>query len=108
VLVFRPDVAVYRGLSGVDSGQFAAALAVECWLATRQPRRWAWVAPVAAVFGFKILYECVSGELFFATESLGSIGLPTPVAHAAGAVTALAFVPGCLLLLRTRSAAAGS
>lgn len=94
VLWFRPDMAVYRGLSGVDSGQFAAAILVECGLAAREPRRWIWVLPVAGVFAFKIFYECLSGQLLFGTESLGAIGVPTPVAHAAGAATALAFAAG--------------
>jgi rhomboid family GlyGly-CTERM serine protease len=83
VLWFRPDMTVYRGLSGVDSGQFAAAILVECGLAAREPRRWIWVLPVAGVFAFKILYECLSGQLLFGTDSLGAIGVPTPVAPAA-------------------------
>lgn len=92
VLVFAPEMATYRGLSGVDSGQFAAALAVECWLAVREPRRWTWVAPAAAIFAVKILYECGSGQMFFGTESLGDVGVPLPVAHAAGTLAAAAFL----------------
>jgi len=84
MLVFLPEMGIYRGLSGVDSGQFAAALCVECVLASGQARRWLWIAPAAAIFASKILYECATGEMFFGTESLGSIGLPTPLARAAG------------------------
>jgi rhomboid family GlyGly-CTERM serine protease len=92
VLLFAPEMGTYRGLSGVDSGQFAAVLGLEFWLAVRQPRRWAWVAPAAAIFILKILYECGSGEMFFGTESLGDIGVPLPVAHAAGTLGAVAFL----------------
>lgn len=84
VLIFRPDMALYRGLSGVDSGQFALALAIEASFAWREPRRWLWIAPAAAIFGAKILYECTTGQMFFGTESLGHIGQPVPLAHAAG------------------------
>ena len=88
IFVFLPEMEIYRGLSGVDSGQFAAAVGIEFHLARRQPRRWVWVAPAAAIFVLKILYECASGQMFFGTESLGNIGLPTPLAHAAGALAA--------------------
>lgn len=86
VFIVSPEMATYRGLSGVDSGQFAAALAVEYGLAHRCWRRWLWLAPVTAVFVLKIAFESISGQMFFATESLGDIGLPVPIAHAAGAV----------------------
>ena len=88
LLIFQPEMCIYRGLSGVDSGQFVAALGVEFWLARRHPARWIWVAPAAAVFAAKILYECTSGQTFFGTESLGNIGLPIPLAHAAGVLGA--------------------
>ncbi len=90
VLLFLPEMGVYRGLSGVDSGQFAAALCAEIFLAARRPRRWIWALPAATIFVIKIAYECCSGQMFFGTESLGNIGLPTPLAHAAGTVAALA------------------
>ena len=86
ILFFLPDMAIYRGLSGVDSGQFAAALAVECRAATDNPRHWIWLAPVTGIFIAKIAFELTCGQMFFGTESLGDIGLPTPLAHAAGAL----------------------
>ncbi len=97
VLVLRPDMAVYRGLSGVDSGQFAAALAVEFAAALRKPHRWYWVGPVAGLFVVKIFYECTFGQPLFGTESLGEIGLPTPIAHAAGTLAALILLGWVLL-----------
>ncbi len=89
VLLFLPEMSTYRGLSGVDSGQFAAVLCIECMAAGGQIRRWLWVAPPTAIFAVKILYECSTGQMFFGTESLGTIGLPTPLAHAAGAVAGI-------------------
>ncbi len=86
VLLFLPDMATYRGLSGVDSGQFAAAVVVECRSAIGNPRRWIWLAPVGVIFIAKIASEAISGQMFFGTESLGDIGLPTPLAHVAGSL----------------------
>jgi rhomboid family GlyGly-CTERM serine protease len=91
VLLLRPDMQTYRGLSGVDSGQFSAALGVEALLAARDPRRWIWVAPAAAVFLVKTVYESATGMLFFGTESLGDLGQPIPLAHTAGTAAALAW-----------------
>jgi len=108
LFVFQPELTIYRGLSGVDSGQFAAALGIECFLAWRQSRRWLWVSPAAAIFVLKILYECGTGQLFFGTESLGDIGRPVPLSHAAGVGAVLGFVTLCLLVrssdLRTETA----
>jgi rhomboid family GlyGly-CTERM serine protease len=91
VLIFLPDMSIYRGLSGVDSGQFVFALAVECRLAWRDRQCWLWLAPVVGIFVWKILSETMTGQMFFGTELLGNIGLPTPLAHAAGAVSVLVF-----------------
>jgi len=92
VLAVVPEMATYRGLSGVDSGQFAAALCVEADLARRDRSRWFWLGPLAAIVAVKILWELSTGQMFFGTESMGDIGLPVPVAHAVGAATAAAFV----------------
>jgi rhomboid family GlyGly-CTERM serine protease len=89
LLVFQPELATYRGLSGVDSGQFAAALAVEVALARQMPWRWLWVLPAALVFVLKIGFEFLTGRMFFGTESLGNIGMPVPLVHVAGAMLAL-------------------
>lgn len=100
ILLFQPELDLYRGLSGVDSGQFAAALGIECLMACRQKRRWLWVAPAAAIFLTKAIYESTSGRLFFGTESLGEIGSPVPLAHVAGVVVVLGFA--MLFTLRER------
>ncbi len=103
VFVLMPQLEIYRGLSGVDSGQFAAALCVECGLAVSQRRRWLWVGPAAFIFLTKIFYEATSGQLFFGTEALGSIGLPTPMAHIAGATAGICLTVSLLFLVRPPS-----
>ena len=90
VLIFLPETPTYRGLSGVDSGQFVLALIAEFQLARKARHRWLWLAPTLGIFMLKILSETVTGQMFFGTESLGNIGLPTPLAHAAGAIAVLA------------------
>jgi rhomboid family GlyGly-CTERM serine protease len=89
VLLFLPEVETYRGLSGVDSGQFALAVCVELGLARREPRRWVWLAPAAAIFVAKIFWESTTGRMFFGTESLGDIGVPIALAHVAGTAAAI-------------------
>jgi rhomboid family GlyGly-CTERM serine protease len=80
-----------RGLSGVDSGLFAAALFVEFGLARKDPSRWWWVAPAALLFTFKTIYETATGEALLNTSAiLGEMKLAT-TAHLAGVVSALAF-----------------
>lgn len=88
VLFALPDMKLYRGLSGVDSGIFAAALLFEAVQARTRRRRWWYLAPAALAFTMKIVFECWTGELFFSTSSLGDLGQPVPLAHAAGAFAA--------------------
>ncbi len=97
LFLFQPDLATYRGLSGVDSGQFAAALGIESLIAWREKRRWLWVGPAAAIFLAKIVFECGTGQMFFGTEALGDIGLPVPLAHVAGIASVSVLVAICLL-----------
>ena len=89
VLAFRPDMGWYRGLSGVDSGQFAAAVVVEM-VRARGFRELALVVPAALVFAVKIAYECATGTMMFGTEGLGYLGTPLATAHVAGTVGAVA------------------
>jgi|GEM_PF-1169973 len=86
VHLFSPEMTTYRGLSGVDSGLFAAILCVEAILACRDRIRWIWAAPAIIVFTVKIAYESITGQLFFETQSLGDLGIPTAMAHLSGAI----------------------
>ena len=101
-LILLPEMATYRGLSGVDSGQFCAALCLECGLAARNPRQSIFLFPAAGIFIVKVLYECLTGQMFFGTELLGDLGQPQPLAHAAGAIGAVVFF-GLRILLRCRA-----
>lgn len=106
MFALQPDLATYRGLSGVDSGIFAAALLWEASQAGGDRRRWLWVLPASLIFVVKLGFECTTGELFFGSSSLGDLGQPVPLAHAAGAFAAVA-IAGCVAVLassRSKSA----
>lgn len=76
VTAFAPEVAVYRGLSGLDSALFALLIV--------QLR-----ARLAVLFGVafigKIAFELTTGAAFFATN-MGEGVVAVPVAHIAGAL----------------------
>jgi rhomboid family GlyGly-CTERM serine protease len=97
ILLLQRDMSLYRGLSGVCSGQFAIALIAEL-RRTRDWRQIALTGTAALIFVLKIGYECITGQMFFGTESLGELGTPTPLAHLAGTAGVLAG----LLVLRAR------
>lgn len=88
LLVLQPEMLTYRGLSGVDSGLFAAALIIEASEAKKNSARWWYVLPAFLVFILKLAFEVATGGLFFGTESLGDLGQPVPLSHLAGAVIA--------------------
>lgn len=90
-LLYRSEATILRGLSGVDTGLFAAALCVEFKFAWRDRARWLWVAPAAAIFVAKNAFELATGQSFFSTESLlGPAKLATE-AHAAAIAAAVTF-----------------
>lgn len=98
VLVLQPEMSTYRGLSGVDSGQFAAALCAEFRRSKKVKGDWWFVAPAAVIFLIKLVYESMTGQMFFGTESLGDLGQPIPLAHVAGAIGGLIFV--CIVAVK--------
>lgn len=92
LLLCTPDLARYRGLSGVDSALFvsAACLGLRDARAAMAPRLVALM--VAALFGFalKTLAELATGQAFFVAAD--PVSTPVPLAHlVGGAVGALAF-----------------
>lgn len=93
-LIFLPEMATYRGFSGIDSGQFAVVLCLELRMALRNRRNFVYLIPAAILFFTKLIFESLTGRMFFGTESLGDIGQPVPLAHVAGAVAALLFFVG--------------
>jgi rhomboid family GlyGly-CTERM serine protease len=88
-LALWPPETRCRGLSGVDSGLFAAALVVEGRLALQDRARWLWVAPAAAIFIAKNGYELATGQPFFNTDRLlGPMTMAVTV-HLAAIATAV-------------------
>lgn len=76
VTAFAPEVAVYRGLSGLDSALFALLL-------VQVRSRLAWFCGVA--FLGKIAFEVMTGAALFASN-MGEGVVAVPVAHVAGAL----------------------
>lgn len=91
VLIGMPSMTIYRGFSGVDSGQVAAVLCLEYQSRNRTWYEWILVIFATGIFALKLGYECVTGRLFFGSDSLGDLGEPVPLAHVAGALGAVAF-----------------
>jgi len=91
-LLFWEEHTQCRGLSGVSAGQFAAALCVEVALAWRSPRRWLWAAPATAIFLTWLISQGTTGWSVVGALSPSSSVRPAPLAHAAGALAAVAFV----------------
>jgi rhomboid family GlyGly-CTERM serine protease len=77
VLAFAPEVIAYRGLSGLDSALFVLLVALEA-------RHNKLMTVCGIAFIAKIAFEMYTGATVFA----GSV-TPVPVAHIAGAVSAL-------------------
>lgn len=88
VLFLGADVSVYRGLSGVDSGQFAAALLRE-FVRARDPGELLPFLLAALIFAAKLTYEGITGEWLFGGGGLGDLGIPVPISHIAGTLGAL-------------------
>ena len=86
VMWVHPDLASYRGLSGIDSALFAmlACLITERGWRSRD-RMWTIAGAAAwALFVGKVVYELVSHGTMF-VEATGSF-TPLPVTHVAGAI----------------------
>ncbi len=82
-----PDLATYRGLSGIDSAVFLllAVMLLRASLAA-DDRVWAMVtAAVVAGFVAKIGYEFATGATLF-VDSTAAQMLPVPAAHVVGAI----------------------
>jgi rhomboid family GlyGly-CTERM serine protease len=87
-LWFLPEGHRARGLSGVNAGQFAAALWIEIGLARREPRRWLWTVPALGLFLIWVGYGAATGRSLWMGEDVRVAGW----AHVTGAVAAIAFL----------------
>lgn len=91
VLVLPPHFEIYRGLSGLDSALFAAALALRWRQARLNHDRPAalLLATLATLFLAKCGYESATHGALFDNAALYT---PTPTAHLFGAITGAACV----------------
>jgi rhomboid family GlyGly-CTERM serine protease len=89
--VCQPDVAKYRGLSGVDSALFAFAAAMLLRDARREGRSAVvtGIAALAAAFVAKIGWEIATGQTLF-VDSTAAGFTPLPLVHAVGGVVGAA------------------
>ncbi|WP_068141380.1 rhombosortase [Roseimaritima ulvae] len=90
---FCDDIAVYRGLSGLDTGLFVWFVSDQCRQSLRQCDRLAtllWLAPLIGLVG-KLLFEAITGQTLFVDSSTFE---PLVEAHLAGAAigAALSYV----------------
>jgi rhomboid family GlyGly-CTERM serine protease len=83
VLTLQPELARYRGLSGLDSALFGLLLGLEA----RAGARRAWLA--GALLAAKLGWELASGQALF-VDSVAQDFVPVPLAHALGALLGLA------------------
>lgn len=88
-----PEIATYRGLSGLDSALFALLagnLLVENW----SERQWHWVVGLLGAllgFGMKVGYEVATARTLF-VDSVAADFIPVALAHAVGACIGLLLV----------------
>lgn len=89
-----PDITVYRGLSGLDTGLFVALAgseAIQAWGRSEWKRAGAWSVPLIGLIG-KLIYESISGDTLFVDSS----GFrPLVQSHIAGAVCGLVYAVAC-------------
>jgi len=89
VWLFRPDLATYRGLSGIDSALFATAIATQVLegFSARSPSR-VFIAIAASIaFLTKLALESTTPVPLFVATSAAFV--PVPLAHGIGAACGL-------------------
>ena len=92
LLWLRPELLVYRGLSGISSA-LVAMLAVALLREKLESREWRWLAAVAVLsLGFlaKTSFELVTGATLF-VDSAAVGAPPVPLAHIAGGALGMVF-----------------
>ncbi len=96
VWLFCPDIAVYRGLSGIDTGLFVWFAGLRIQQSIDESDRLGavlWMVPIAGLIG-KLLYEVTTGQTLFVDSSQFT---PLVKSHLAGVAI------GILLCLYGRS-----
>jgi rhomboid family GlyGly-CTERM serine protease len=92
LLCFQNNLHAYRGISGLINTQFI--LGVGLFVFDRNNEKFMKVLYIIifAIHVFKVVYETINGVSFFNTETLGDMGLFTPLAHLAGAMMGLFYL----------------
>lgn len=86
ILLFQPEIAVYRGLSGVDSALFVL-LAVELIFEARRRQQWTffWLSLIGVLgLAAKTAFELLTGDTLF-VDSPAAGFVPLVSAHVIGA-----------------------
>ena len=83
-----PEMATYRGLSGIDSALFALLAGLIIKDKTQSRATVIMVAILSMAFGAKIGYEMIIGATLFAES--GDLFTPLPLAHVVGGMVAIA------------------
>ncbi|MGC3971686.1 MAG: rhombosortase [Pirellulales bacterium] len=101
VWLLRPDLAAYRGLSGLDSALFVLAAAHYAADARRTADRSGMLVAAGAVALFvgKTLYETLAGRTIF-VDSTSSGFEPLVLAHLLGAAAAAVVATGAIAIRR--------
>ena len=89
VWALAPEIASYRGLSGIDSAVFASLVTAQFVEALRA-RRFAialWLACAATGLALKVAFESIAGSSIFVAPDASFV--PVPLAHAVGAAAGL-------------------
>ncbi|MBE2216358.1 MAG: rhombosortase [Opitutaceae bacterium] len=89
VWTLAPELATYRGLSGIDSALFVACVSLLVAEAARErrPASAAWILLGAIAFVAKTVVESMTTTTFFVAPDASFV--PVPLAHAAGAAAGL-------------------
>jgi rhomboid family GlyGly-CTERM serine protease len=85
--IAMPDLAIYRGLSGIDSAVFVFLAVVLLRQSLAAGQKW-WSAGIVAVlcgFGLKVAFEYATGRTLF-VDSGAAVMTPVPLVHVVGGV----------------------
>jgi len=89
LLLFKPDMTAYRGISGLINTQLVLGTGLLVFDPKLNNSVKGFYTAIFSVHIFKIVYETVYRIPFFFTDTLGDMGLFTPLAHLCGVMVGL-------------------
>lgn len=92
LLLFQNDLATYRGISGLINSQIILGTGLCLFDSDMKKLATAFYASVFSVHLLKTVYETIFQVSFFSTETLGRLGLFTPLAHFTGVLVAFCYL----------------